>query len=75
MIIGGIALSPHLDWVKNALYSNVKLYGATPSPFDSWLTQIGLKTFELRMQRHCENAMTIATWLQNQPKVSSVTPD
>jgi methionine-gamma-lyase len=32
------------------------LYGGTPGPFDAWLTAIGLKTFELRMQRHCENA-------------------
>ena len=72
VVIGGIALSPHLDWIKNSLYSNVKLFGATPSPFDSWLTEIGLKTFELRMQRHCENAMTIATWLQHQSKVSAV---
>ncbi|MHB8133817.1 MAG: trans-sulfuration enzyme family protein [Anaerolineaceae bacterium] len=72
VIIGGIALSRHKEWVKNSLYSFVKLFGATPSPFDAWLTEIGLKTFELRMQRHCENAMKIATWLQNQPIVSSV---
>jgi len=72
VVIGGVALSPHLDWVKNSLYSYVKLFGATPSPFDSWLTEIGLKTFELRMQRHCENAMTIAAWLQQQPEVSNV---
>jgi len=72
VIIGGIALSRHKEWVKNSLYSFVKLFGATPSPFDAWLTEIGLKTFELRMQRHCENAMKIATWLQNQPIVSRV---
>lgn len=72
VIIGGIVLSKDVDWIKNTLYSFVKLYGATPSPFDAWLTEIGLKTFELRMQRHCDNAMKIATWLQNQPGVSRV---
>ncbi len=49
-----------------------KLYGATPSPFDSWLTEIGLKHFEIRMQRHCENATKISAWLQEKPQVSRV---
>ena len=34
--------------------------GAVPSPFDCWLTLRGLKTLELRMQRHAENAEAIA---------------
>jgi cystathionine gamma-lyase len=46
--------------------------GAVPSPFDCWLTLRGLKTLELRMQRHEENAIAIANALVGHPLVSSV---
>ena len=41
--------------------------GAVPSPFDCWLTLRGLKTLELRMQRHAENAAAIADALSGHP--------
>lgn len=71
-VIGGIVLSRHLDWVKDRLWNQLKLYGGSPSPFDAWLTHLGLKTYELRMSRHCENAITIAHWLQEHPKIRQV---
>ena len=46
--------------------------GAVPSPFDCWLTLRGLKTLELRMQRHAENAEAIAEALKNHPLVRRV---
>jgi cystathionine beta-lyase/cystathionine gamma-synthase len=46
--------------------------GAVPSPFDCWLTLRGLKTLELRMQRHEENAIAIAKALTGQPLVRRV---
>jgi cystathionine gamma-lyase len=46
--------------------------GAIPSPFDCWLTLRGLKTLELRMQRHEENAAAIAKALKNHPLVRRV---
>jgi methionine-gamma-lyase len=46
--------------------------GGIPSPFDSWLANLGLKTFELRMQRHCENTMQVAHFLANHPAVAVV---
>lgn len=46
--------------------------GAVPSPFDCWLTLRGLKTLELRMQRHEENAIAIANALASHPLVSRV---
>jgi len=46
--------------------------GAVPSPFDCWLTLRGLKTLELRMQRHAENAAAIAAALQAHPLVRRV---
>lgn len=71
-LIGGVVLSKHPDWVNENLYNHLKLYGASPSPFDAWLTYLGLKTFELRMQRHCENAGQIANWLTQHPKIENV---
>ena len=38
--------------------------GAVPSPFDCWLVQRSLKTLAVRMERHCENAMEIANFLE-----------
>lgn len=46
--------------------------GAVPSPFDCWLTLRGLKTLELRMERHAENAHAIATALAAHPVVKRV---
>ena len=46
--------------------------GAVPSPFDCWLTLRGLKTLELRMQRHADNADAIARALDGHPLVSRV---
>ena len=46
--------------------------GAVPSPFDCWLTLRGLKTLELRMERHAENAATIANALHGHPLVKQV---
>ena len=46
--------------------------GAVPSPFDCWLTLRGLKTLELRVQRHADNAAAIADVLQEHPLVRRV---
>jgi len=46
--------------------------GAVPAPFDCWLTLRGLKTLELRMQRHEENAIAIAAALNGHALVSRV---
>ena len=46
--------------------------GAVPSAFDCWLTLRGLKTLELRMQRHADNAQAIATVLAAHPLVGRV---
>jgi len=46
--------------------------GAVPSPFDCWLTMRGLKTLELRMQRHEQNATAIANALNGHPLIRRV---
>lgn len=71
-IIGGIAvvgdnqsLSEQLAFLQNAV-------GAIAGPFDSFLAMRGLKTLAIRMERHCENALELANWLETHPKVARV---
>ncbi len=54
-----------LKYIQNAM-------GLIQSPFNAWLTLRGLKTLELRMKKHCENAQTIAEYLEKHPKVTKV---
>ncbi|MCH9757148.1 MAG: PLP-dependent aspartate aminotransferase family protein [Gammaproteobacteria bacterium] len=46
--------------------------GAIAAPFDSFLVLRSLKTLSVRMQRHCENAKALATWLSSHPRVKQV---
>ncbi|WP_280460225.1 cystathionine gamma-synthase [Nocardia carnea] len=46
--------------------------GAVPSPFDAFLTLRGTKTLSLRMDRHCDNAETLAEFLSRNPAISKV---
>ena len=59
-----------------ALYEKLKYYqnavGAVLPPFDSYLTMRGIKTLQLRMQRHNQNAIEIAEFLEKHPKINKV---
>jgi cystathionine gamma-lyase len=61
---------------NKTLYEKIQYHqnavGAVLSPFDSYLTMRGIKTLELRMQRHNQNALQIAEFLEQHPKVSKV---
>ncbi|UCD99862.1 MAG: aminotransferase class I/II-fold pyridoxal phosphate-dependent enzyme [Chloroflexota bacterium] len=72
VIIGGLVISKHLDYMQEQIPLIVKTLGGAPSPFDTWLANLGLKTFELRMQRHCENAMGVAQYLDTHPAIAQV---
>jgi len=50
----------------------VKLYGLNLSPFEAWLAARGLKTLRLRMKQHSSNALILAKYLQDHPKVEQV---
>ncbi len=54
-----------LKFLQNAI-------GAVPAPFDCFLVLRGIKTLHVRMERHCANAMKIATWLELHPGVQQV---
>ena len=71
-LIGGVVMT-NSDELQARFRHFQKSIGAIPSPFDSWLTLLGVKTLSLRMERHSENAMAVATFLERHPKVAKVT--
>ncbi|MEX2549327.1 MAG: cystathionine gamma-synthase [Nitriliruptoraceae bacterium] len=69
-VVGGAvctdaATAEELAFLQNAV-------GAVPGPFDAWLTLRGVKTLEVRMERHSSNAARIAAFLADHPAVSGV---
>lgn len=71
-IIGGAVITNRQD-IYDEMKFIQKTIGAVPSPFDCWLTLLGLKTLHLRMQRHTVSAQRVAEYLEGHPKVSKVT--
>jgi len=71
-LIGGTVITNRED-----LFDQLKFVqntvGAIPSPFDCWLTLLGVKTLDIRMKKHASNAQGVAEFLENHPKVASVT--
>ena len=55
-----------------AVYSFLRSAGPTMSPFNAWIFLKGLETLSLRMERHCDNALKLAQWLEAQPGVDQV---
>jgi methionine-gamma-lyase len=49
-----------------------RLLGGNSNPFDAFLLTIGMKTLEVRMERHCHNAMEVAAFLEQHPAISKV---
>ncbi len=69
-VLGGTITSDdkHVDVVR----SIARTIGPGLGPFESYLAMRGIKTFPLRMERHCQNACRVATWLATHPRVSKV---
>lgn len=70
-VIGGVLavkdkdLGERLQFLQNSV-------GAIQGPFDSYLALRGLKTLALRLERHCENAMALAEWLETHKAIARV---
>lgn len=68
----GAIIGKHIEEMQEQVFPALKLIGTNGSPFEAWLLNNGIKTLELRMDRHCENAQKVANWLSMQPQVSIV---
>ena len=71
-LIGGVVITNREDLFEHLKFIQ-KTIGAVPSPFDCWLTILGIKTLDLRMKKHTENAQSVAEFLEGHPKIGSVT--
>ena len=69
-IIGLLAVNDDVLHEQLAFIQNSG--GGVPGPMDCFLALRGIKTLHLRMQRHCENAATLATHLQDHSKIEKV---
>jgi methionine-gamma-lyase len=70
--IGGILLGRDLEFMKGKVTKVHRLLGGNSNPFDAFLLIQGIKTIELRMDRHCANAMQVANYLEQHAAVAKV---
>lgn len=70
--ISGAIIGADLQLMKEQVWKCLKLTGTNCSPWDAWLINTGMKTLELRMDRHCSNAQALAEYLEAHEKVSRV---
>jgi O-acetylhomoserine/O-acetylserine sulfhydrylase len=64
---------PNIAFIIRARVEGLRDYGAAQSPFNSFLLLQGLETLSLRVQRHVDNALALAQWLEKHPQVDYVT--
>lgn len=70
-VIGGAVISNRDDVKQKMDFARLAL-GVNPSPFDTWLLTRGVKTLALRMERHQQNALSLAQMLEKHEKVKRV---
>ena len=70
--IGGILLGRDLEFMNGKATKMQRVLGGNSNPFDAFVLTNGLKTLEIRMERHCQNAMEVAKFLEGHKAVSKV---
>ncbi len=69
--VGGALLATNPKYIEEFNFTR-KTIGTIQAPFDAWLILQGLKTLDLRIKQHSENALAIAKFLESHPKVAKV---
>ena len=69
--LGGAVLGKQ-DFIKDILLPFHRHTGPALSPFNAWIILKSLETYNLRMQKHCENALQVAQFLDKHPKIKKV---
>jgi cystathionine gamma-lyase len=70
-MVGGIAITADEQLAERLAFLQNSI-GSVQGPFDSFLALRGLKTLDVRMERHCSNAEAVARWLENDARIESV---
>lgn len=63
---------PNIAFIIRARVEGLRDFGASLSPFNSFLLLQGIETLSLRVDRHCENTLALAKWLETHPDVEFV---
>src|SRR5574343_255530 len=63
---------PNIAFIIRSRVEGLRDFGAAQSPFNSFLLLQGLETLSLRVERHVENTLKLATWLESHPQVEVV---
>lgn len=71
VVSGVVVVGDNADLAERIAYLQNSC-GGVAGPFDSFLVLRSLKTLSVRMERHCENALELAQWLEKQPGVDKV---
>jgi methionine-gamma-lyase len=71
-LIGGVFLGRDIDFMKSHATKIHRMLGGNSNGFDAFLLVNGMKTLEVRMERHCHNAMEVASFLETHPAVAQV---
>ena len=69
-VMGGVVVGGE-DLIQD-IYDFARATGPSLSPFNAWVLSKSVETLEVRMERHSENALEVAQWLEGQPGVASV---
>lgn len=69
-VMAGVVVGPH--GLLRKIRAMSSLYGVNANPFESWLASRGLRTLPLRMERVSQAALTVAAFLEQHPRVTSV---
>lgn len=69
--VGGAVVGDS-ERVGKEVFGFLRTAGPSMSPFNAWVFAKGLETLALRMRAHCDNALALAQWLQDQPQVQAV---
>ncbi len=70
--IGGVLIGTDMEFMRTRATKTHRLLGGNSNAFEAFLLINGMKTLELRMQRHCENAMRVAHFLAEHPAILKV---
>ena len=70
--IGGVLVGTDIDFMKTRATKTHRLLGGNSNAFEAFLLINGMRTLELRMQRHCENAMRVASFLSGHAAIEKV---
>ncbi|MBS1667760.1 MAG: aminotransferase class I/II-fold pyridoxal phosphate-dependent enzyme [Bacteroidetes bacterium] len=70
--IGGVLIGKDIEFMKTKAWKWHALLGGNANPFDAFLLTIGMKTLEVRMDRHCSNAVQVAEFLSKHKQIAHV---